>query len=100
MQAKPTSLTAPQRRYLTEIAAAPSGERCYNGRARRPLEALEAMGLIEVYWHPEGSQSGGMNTLREVWHARPTKAGRALTETERAVLDGAAKAFGWDRDST
>ena len=38
-------LTPAQSRYLEEIRAA--GMRRYNGRARRPLEALRAHGLIE-----------------------------------------------------
>lgn len=38
-------MTPAQERYLREIRAA--GERSYNGRARKPLEALRAAGLVE-----------------------------------------------------
>ena len=38
-------LTVAQARYLAEIRAA--GVKRYNGRARRPLEALKRAGLIE-----------------------------------------------------
>ncbi len=39
-------LTAPQERYLAEIRAAWPNPKRYNGRARRPLEALRAAGLV------------------------------------------------------
>lgn len=38
-------VTTAQERYLAEIREA--GERSYNGRARKPLEALRQMGYIE-----------------------------------------------------
>ena len=45
-------LTEAQIRYLADIRAA--GEKTYNGRAWKPLEALEAAGLITVDWDVRG----------------------------------------------
>lgn len=60
-------LTIAQQRYLAEIRAA--GEKRYNGRARKPLEALRAAGLVEYDFeltpHP-----GGLHT--ELFTVRPT----------------------------
>lgn len=41
-----TALSAAQQRYLAEIQAAGAQGRRYNGRAAKPLEALERLGLI------------------------------------------------------
>lgn len=52
-----SALTASQQRILDEVRAA--GHKTYNGLARRPIEALEAQGLVTVDWdqraHVKGS---------------------------------------------
>jgi len=63
------SLTAPQRRYLAEIREA--GERRYNGRARRTLEALETEGLIEIEYDQVAHAKGNGIELTEVFICRP-----------------------------
>lgn len=59
-------LTVAQARYLSEIREA--GEKRYNGRARRPLEALRQLGLIEwdfdVYLTSGGSMGGTVFIVR------------------------------------
>jgi hypothetical protein len=63
-------LTKAQERYLAEIRAA--GVKHYNNRARKPLEALEAAGLITVDWDMRAQTKGngielvGQNTARPV----------------------------------
>lgn len=42
------ALTHAQKRVLAEVRV--TGRRIYNGRARRPVEALEAAGLVSVDW--------------------------------------------------
>jgi hypothetical protein len=51
-------LTAAQQRILAEVRA--DGERVYNGRARRTIEALEKAGLVTVEWDtaPHAKDSG------------------------------------------
>jgi hypothetical protein len=49
-------MTTAQQRYLEEIREA--GTRTYNGRARRPVEALAALGLIG-YRYEQVPQSKG-----------------------------------------
>lgn len=53
-------LTPSQQRILVAIRMAGREGKVYNDRARRPLEALEAAGLIRVEWdyRPQVSGSG------------------------------------------
>ncbi len=80
-------LTAPQARYLAEIREA--GERSYNGRARRPLEALERAGLIEYDYAlvPRASGSGLIGELTERFTARPAPA-RFVVDYEELGVRG------------
>jgi hypothetical protein len=43
-----TDLTPAQARYLAEVRAAGPAGRRYNGRARKPLKALQAAGLVRL----------------------------------------------------
>lgn len=63
-------LTTAQERYLAEIRAV--GERAYNGRARRPVEALAAAGLIEYDFAlvPHADSGGGI-AFTERFTCRP-----------------------------
>lgn len=62
------NLTGPQRRILADVRAA--GSKVYNGRAFKPLEALEARGLVEVDWDivPAHNQHG----LSTMWRLTVT----------------------------
>lgn len=60
------ALTPAQGRYLVEIRR--NGERKYNGRARRPLEALRDAGLIEYDYTLVPVQNG---RFTELFIARP-----------------------------
>jgi hypothetical protein len=72
-------LTPAQRRYLEAIRQA--GVKVYNDRARKPLEALEAAGLITVDWDMRAQTKGngielvGCNTARPVVQPDPNHAG-------------------------
>lgn len=46
--AKTTKLTPAQRRILADVCE--RKEVIYNGRARKPIEALEKAGLVVVHW--------------------------------------------------
>lgn len=56
-------LTPAQQRYLAEIRAA--GRKVYNGRARRPIKALETAGLVNVDWDMRAQAKG--NGIELVW---------------------------------
>jgi hypothetical protein len=62
---KREGLTDAQRAYLAEIRAARS--RTYNGRARRPLEALAARGLVTLtcYMLPQ-AKGNGMELVQRI----------------------------------
>jgi hypothetical protein len=62
-------LTPAQRRYLEAIRAA--GTKTYTGRARRPLKALEAAGLIVCEWDSIAQTKGNGIELVERITARP-----------------------------
>lgn len=64
-----TKLTKPQQRYLDEIRA--SGEKRYNGRARRTVKALEGAGLITVEYDQNAHVKGGGIEITEVFICRP-----------------------------
>jgi hypothetical protein len=59
-------LTPAQQRYLAEIRAA--GVKRYNGRARKPLEALRAAGLVEYDFE---LRPAGIGTMTELFTVRP-----------------------------
>lgn len=63
-------LTPAQERYLAEIRQA--GVKTYNGRARRPIQALEAAGLISVDWDMRPHSKGSGIELVEKITVRPT----------------------------
>jgi hypothetical protein len=65
-----TKLTKAQERYLYEIRQV--GECVYNNRARKPLEALEAAGLITVDWDMRAQTKGGGIELVGRNVAKPT----------------------------
>jgi hypothetical protein len=60
-------LTPAQWRYLDEIREAGEKGRTYNGRATRPIEALEQAGLVEVDWDmiPQ-VKGGGMELVHRI----------------------------------
>lgn len=70
-------LTPAQSRYLREIQEA--GERSYNGRARRPLEALRAAGLIEYDFELVPVNRYG---FAERFTCRPLNPGQAARATD------------------
>lgn len=49
-------LTPAQERYLAEVRQA--GRKVYNGRAQRPIRALEAAGLVDVDWDMRAQAKG------------------------------------------
>jgi hypothetical protein len=55
-------MTEAQQRILAEVA---SGPRTYNGRARKPIEALERLGLVQVDWDMRPQAKG--NGLELTW---------------------------------
>lgn len=65
-------LTPAQQRYLRE-ARTRSGR--YNGRCRRPVERLTALGLIRSAWEPVGH---GIGTSTERWQTWITARGREV----------------------
>lgn len=67
------TLTGPQKRYLLAIVEA--GTKTYNGRARKPGEALEAAGLVS-YEYDLIPHVIGRWTERYV--VAPTERGRAV----------------------
>ena len=66
------SLTPAQARILADVRE--HGQRIYNGRARTPIEALEAHGLVAVDWDMRPQVKG--NGMELVWRitVRPTEA--------------------------
>jgi hypothetical protein len=62
-------LTPAQQRYLDEIETA--GERRYNGRARRTVEALRDAGLIEFDYDQRAQEKGNGIELVEIFICRP-----------------------------
>jgi len=67
-------LTKPQRRYLAAIIKA--GTKQYNGRARKPLEVLEAAGLVEYDYDLIPHVKGNGIQYTESFTVRATSAGR------------------------
>src|SRR2546423_2630637 len=65
-------LTPAQSRYLREIQEA--GQRSYNGRARKPLEALRIVGLIEYDF--DLVSSGAYGQMTERFTCRPLNPAR------------------------
>jgi hypothetical protein len=51
------ALTPAQERMLAEVRR--DGKRVYNGRAQRPIKALEAAGLVDVDWDMRAQSKGG-----------------------------------------
>lgn len=62
-------LTAAQERYLAEIRR--DGKRVYNGRARKPIKALEAAGLVDVDWDMRATAKGNGIQMVEVITVTP-----------------------------
>lgn len=62
-------LTPAQHRILMEVRNA--GSKVYNGRARRPIEALERHGLVHVQWDMRAQSKGGGIELVEVITVTP-----------------------------
>jgi len=56
------TLTRAQRRVLAEVRA--HGERTYNGRARKPIEALERAGLVDAEHGQHAGEGGELITVR------------------------------------
>lgn len=52
------NLTQSQRRLLGAIRATGTTGKIYNDRARRPLQTLEAAGLITVRWDSRAQSKG------------------------------------------
>lgn len=61
-------LTPSQRRIYDEVRR--DGKRIYNGRARRPIEALEKRGLATVDWDMEARTKG--NGIQLCWRITVT----------------------------
>lgn len=70
------SLTPAQKRYLNRIRKAGSKGLTFNGRAKRPLKALEAAGLIFVEWDKVAQASGSGIQLVGRLHAIAKASGR------------------------
>jgi hypothetical protein len=82
------TLTASQQRILDEVRQA--GERTYNGRARRPIEALEAVGLVDVSWDSVAHAKGSGIELTQSITVRPAPSARRTPyeyEQERAMTE-------------
>lgn len=62
-------LSPAQQRILDEVRR--DGERKYNGRARKPIKALEIARLVEVDWNRVAQAKGGGIELVEVITVRP-----------------------------
>ena len=78
-------LTAAQARILATVRQ--QGSHVYNARARRPVERLQALGLVTADWDMDLTASGGVR-----WRITVTPAsqeGRAVTR-QRADHKGAA----------
>lgn len=96
------NLTSAQARVLAEVRAA--GERSYNGRARRSVEALAGLGLVTYDYDLVLHAKGGGVTATERFTVRPsddilrrldegsTQARRALALAHPDVFDA------WMRD--
>jgi hypothetical protein len=56
------TLTSAQRRVLAEVRA--DGERTYNGRARKPIKALERTGLVDAERGHDTGEGGERITVR------------------------------------
>jgi|KBSMisStaDraftv2_1062788.scaffolds.fasta_scaffold12756_7 hypothetical protein len=61
------TLTPAQARYLAEIREAGAEGRKYNGRARKVLDALEALGLIVVDYDLVLHYGGTLSGLYQCW---------------------------------
>lgn len=62
-------LTAPQGRILADVRR--DGQKTYNARARRPIERLEALGLVLVDWDVDLAVKGSGTYLRWRITVRP-----------------------------
>jgi hypothetical protein len=63
-------MTAAQQRILDEVRT--SGRRIYNGRARRPIRALENAGLVQVEYDQVAQSKGSGIELVERFVVTPT----------------------------
>lgn len=75
------ALTPPQARILAQVRE--HGRRIYNGRARRPVERLEALGLVSVDWDMRPQTKGNGIELVYAITVRPaamTPAGSGFAE--------------------
>jgi hypothetical protein len=95
------TLTPAQERYLRRLLA--NGTQVFNDRARRPLEALEALGFVSVVWDQRAQSKGGGIELVGSNHATPTVEGYDFIvdlDAHRAMV-ASAEAHGvlMDRDA-
>jgi hypothetical protein len=62
------ALTESQQRILDEVRR--DGKRVYNGRAQKPIKALEQAGLVEVDWDMRAQSKG--SGIELVWQITVT----------------------------
>jgi hypothetical protein len=99
-------LTVAQMRYLGEIVRAESGSVTYNGRARKPVEALEREGLITYDYGQVPQAKGSGIEIVERFTCRPTRAGKRRAaeldlvpaDLSSSILEGSIPARCPERD--